>query len=174
VAASFSDSAGIVAYADHLAILDSQMAVIARQPISHPALVGITAGPETAIAWFADTSTLLFPNGESFSSVECQNLPSGAVWSVTRSGRRAVLQFDDGQATVSLDTGNLIDYRATPGDAKESIARAVAQNKADISIERMSRRYLHVSSRTSKSTWVLQGDDSQDRVWELPAAKEQQ
>lgn len=174
VAASFSDSGGLVAFADRLVLLDSQMAVIGQQPISHSAMVGITAGPETAVAWIADASTLLFWDGESFSSVEVQNLPSGKVWSLTRSGERAVLQFEDGQATVSLETGNLIDYRVVPDGPKASIAQAVGQNKADINVERMSDRYIHVSSRTDHRTWVLRGNDTQGRVWELPAAKEQQ
>ncbi len=173
VSASFSSSASIVAFTDRIAVFDATLTLIAEQPITDPALVGISGDADTAIAWIAKTSSAIYWTRSGFVSVELQNLPAGKVWSIRKTGHTAVLLFADQQATVSLDTGNLIDCYTIPGGTAAAIAQATGQKADDLTVEQMGDRYIHVFSRADWRTWVLRAPGSGD-AWELPAAKDSQ
>lgn len=169
--ASFSSSSGLVAFSDRILLLDRNMATLATQPIEGNAITSVTAGANTAIAWISDKSVLWFWTGSAFASVAVQNLPSGMVLSVRRTGVQATLLYADKTATVSLETGNLIDCREVSDATLASVEKATGVNSPDLVIEQMNDLYVHVSSHSDNRTWVIRADGL-GRAWELPAAKE--
>jgi hypothetical protein len=165
--AAFSGTAGIIAFPDRLVLLDNTFAQVGQQAITGPAIVSVDGDADGAIAWLPRQKTLSFWTGNAFASVEPQGLPEGEVWSVRRTGLEAILLVGNQQATISLETGNLIDCHVVPETQREAIAKSTGQNATDLVIERMNAKYLHVSSRTGARTWVV---TNESRIWELPAA----
>jgi hypothetical protein len=172
--ASFSDKAGIIAYQDHVAVMDADLNVLGERALSGPVIVGIIDAVSTAVAWLPETKTLLFWNGKDFSETRTAGIPDGVIWSIQRHGDQAVLMSVDLQITVNINTGNLIDCRAFAADELRLAAKAVGQNTNDLTLERMSSGFAHVLSRSDARSWVLPTTvlhGSEERIWELPAAR---
>lgn len=167
--ASFSDAGGMVAYPDRIALLDATLTEIGAAPIRNPALVSISGDAMTAVAWVPKDSSLLYWTGTAFAVTVPQNLPDAPVIAVRRSGNQAMLLFKDQEATVSLETGNLLDCHGIVNELPQRVSDATGQKPSDLTIEQMSNGLIHILSRADARTWVMRAG-AEGPAWELPAA----
>lgn len=122
-AVAFSDAAGLWASADQIQLLDRSRKTIASYPAGDPSpLLGITAGPETAVVWLPASKTLLTwrANGFLATEIDASCLP-GKVTSVSFASPRKVRLLVQGSGgvvsavLVSASDGSVYSVDVLPG-----------------------------------------------------------
>jgi hypothetical protein len=187
-----------VATRDAVHLLSADGKPIGRFAIGDPkALVNIEDDVSSAIAWLPETQSLLYWDGRAFQQVSLPSAVSGRVTSVRRDGSRALLLIlENGgvsETAVSLSSGNTLSEMFLPGvdtpafregefvlfpsaaglevegpDGRRSLAIAAA---SDLSIERLAKHWLHLSSATSSRHWALNIAPGTLQLFELPAVQ---
>jgi hypothetical protein len=193
---SFSAEGGIVAAAGAIHLLNADGNQIGVLPTTETqSLVNIETGISSAIAWLPLTNSLLYWDGGAFRRSALSTPLSGRVTSVRRDGERALLLvLQDGSVTetaISLSSGNTVSEMFLPGvegpafregefvlfqsaagleiegpDGRRSLAIA---SSPDLSIERMTAHWLHLSSGASRRHWALHIANGALQLLELPA-----
>jgi|GEM_PF-2493590 len=200
-AISFSDSGGLVSRAGHIQLLGRDASVIAEYDSSEAApVLNMDGGLTTAIAWLPSRHALLYWNGKSFVVTPLTSAISENVTSLRVQGGHSanlLLAGADGnvlEATVSLESGNLISINPLPGvkapafqqgsfvvfhdregleiQAADGALRTFPLPASDLSIERMSSDWLHLASISMKRDWALHLSGSALNLSQLPAPNE--
>jgi hypothetical protein len=193
---SFSEAGGIVATsgAVHLLNVDGKPIGEFATAETRP-LVNIDSDVSSATAWLPETNSLLYWDGSSFQQVVLPSPLSGRVTGLRRDGGRAVLLvFENGgvsETAISLSSGNTLSEVLLPSvngpafregefilfpsetgleiegpEGRRSLAVAAA---SDLSIERLSTQWLHLSSAASGHHWALHITNGTLQLLELPA-----
>lgn len=195
-AISFSDLGGLLSAAGRITLVDSRLSVVAEcDSLEKAPLLNMDGGLRSAIAWLPSRQALLHWNGESFVLTRVNGAVLNRVTSVRVESRTsAKLLFSEGdavfEALVSLKTGDLISMSPLPGiqapayqqgsfvlfrdkngleiESAGEATRTIALQAADLTFERMSSDWLHLSSSTTGQNWVLHLDSQIARLAELP------
>lgn len=197
-AISFSDFGGLVSSGGQIQLIAANGSVVGKYDSGEALpLLNIDGKLTSAIAWLPSHEALLHWNGKSFVVVQ---LPSGSlsgkVSCVRKSGTSAAKmlvtdqQANVSEATISLETGNLISLDPLPGvrgaafqqysfvvfrdsdglkiEAADGSVRVLPFAATDLSIERMSSDWLHLSSPSMNRDWALHLNSTTLGLSELP------
>jgi len=201
---SFSDFGGLVAVNGRIQLVGVRGALVAEYNAhERKPLLNIDRDLTTAIAYLPSREALLRWNGKALILIQLTrgSFP-GTVTSVEAIGAREAKLLTttrDGnvsELTMSLDTGQLMSVKFLPGiqgpaflyhgfvifrgghgfevEAPNGNRRAIALPPKDLTIERMSSEWMHLTSSTTKQDWALQLNGSTLRLSELPAAPAQE
>jgi hypothetical protein len=197
-AISFSDAGGLLATGAHIQLIGPSLSVLAEYESSESKpLLNIDGGLTTAIVWLPSEHALLRWNGKSFISTEVKTSLPGRVTCVRVHNPNVakLLLVEAGgvvsEATISLDTGHLIGLDILPGVAAPAFAqhsfilfhsdrgleiksangalRTLPVSAPDLTFERMSSDWVHLSSAATKQNWVLHLNERTLELSELPA-----
>jgi hypothetical protein len=198
-AASFSDFGGLVVVKGKIQLISRRGFVIAeyfaneRKP-----LLDVSGGLTTAIAYLPTREALLHWSGKSFvlTQLEAGSF-SGTATSVQMHGAHtARLLATTARGTVSeiaisLENGQLTSVKFLPGirgpaflqqnlvlfhdkqglevEAPDGNRRTVAFPSRDYMVERMSSDWLHLTSPSTKQSWVVHLNNTALHVSEMPS-----
>lgn len=199
-AISFSDSGGLISRGGHILLTARDASVIADYDSGETApVLNLDGALATAIAWLPTHHALLHWNGKSFVLMP---VTSGIFEKVTSlrmlspNSARLLLATADSilEATISLDTGFLISINPLPDvrgpavqqhsflvfhdqqgleiAAADGTLRTLSLPESDLTIERMSSDWLHLSSATTKRDWALHLTNTAVHLSQLPAPRE--
>ena len=200
-AVSFSDLGGLISRGGRIRLVGRDASVIAEYDSTETApVLNVDGDLTTAIAWLPSRHALLHWNGKSFvltslTSAISENVNSLRVQSpnsaklLVTAGDRSVLE-----ATVSLDTGDLVAMNPLPGvhapaflqhsfvvfhdhegleiESSDGVIRTISLSASDLTIERMSSDWLHLSSAATKQDWALHLSSAALNLSQLPAPRE--
>lgn len=150
--ASFSDTGGLVAIPGEIDLIRLDGSVVGkyRTDETQPVL-NISSGLTSATIYLRSSHTLLHWNGTSFDSADGES--SDPVF------RQASFHvFSDGQG---------LEVQAADGTV-----RTLPITATDVKMERMSDRWVHLSSATAHRDWALLLTDTEMQLSELPAPQE--
>ncbi len=197
-AISFSDFGGLVSTGGHIQLIRADGSVAAEYDSGEALpLLNVDGKLTSAIAWLPSHEALLHWNGKSFVQTQVAGgSVSGKISCVRKSGTDlAKMLVTDGngdvsEATISLDTGNLTSLDPLPGvrgaafqqhsfvvfrdaeglkiEAADGSVRAMPFAATDLSVERMSSDWLHLSSASANRDWALHLNSSGLNLSELP------
>ncbi len=198
-AISFSDSGGLVFKDGNIQLLSADGQVVSTYDSGEPsALLNVDGDLTTAIAWLPVRQALLHWTGKSFVFTEVHGIDSSGVVSSVRkaSSNIAKLLITEAggnvcEATVSLETGELISLDVVPGvrgpafqqdaftvfhdeqgleiQSASGSMRTLPLSANDLTFERMSSDWVHVSSASTKRHWALHLNNQVLTLSELPA-----
>jgi hypothetical protein len=199
-AVSFSGSGGLVSTNGRVELVTPDGTILGQYDSSETTpLLNIESDLETAVAWLPAHHVLLHWNGQGFSATQVEDAPSGAVTSVQLASPNSakLLVMDSGkqvfEATISLETGNLISSDVLPGvqgpafrqhsfvvfhdsqgleiESPTGDRRTLPLEASDISIERMSSDWLHLYSQATDQHWALHLSRTVLNLSALPAPR---
>ncbi len=200
-AISFSDSGGLVSRGGKIQLVRRDGSVVTEHDSGETApVLNIDGDLTTAIAWLPSRHALLHWNGRSFvltplTSAISENVTSLHVQSAHSA--KLLLATPDGhvlEATVSLDTGDLMSINPLPGvrapavqqysflvfhdkrgleiQSADGTLRSISLPASDLTIERMSSDFLHLVSSATQRSWVLHLTAASLNLSLLPALPE--
>lgn len=198
-AISFSDTAGLIAKDGQIRLFGPGLKLISEYDSGENApLLNVDGDLSSAIAWLPAHHALLHWSGKAFilTDVVASDLP-GQVTSVrVRTPDTAALLIRESdesvsEATVSLISGDLVSLSLVPGvmggafyqnsfyvfhdrgelkvTSRQGPARTFPLVAGDLSFERMSSDWLHLSSASTGRNWILHLTNSAMELSELPA-----
>ncbi len=198
-AISFSDSGGLIAKAGHIQLVAVDGSIISAYDSGETsALLNVDGALTTAIAWLPGQHALVRWSGKSFILIEAHGIDSSGVVSSVRKASANIAKLlitgpsgDVCEATVSLETGELISLDSVPGikgpafqqhsfvishdqqgleiQSADGSVRMIPLSANDLTFERMSSDWVHVSSASSKQHWALHLTGDVLTLSELPA-----
>ena len=196
--ASFSDRAGLTAANGRIELIKTDGTRIGEYE-SHEAspVLNVDGDAASAIAWLPSDHAILRWTGASFQLYPLSPLEGRVTSLKATSPDRAQLLVlnEDGstsRATVTLSTGELVSLDAVPGTSGPAFAQQAAvisqeQNRLvvetanglrqplpvpeDVTIERMSTGWLHLSSATTNRHWALHVSGPQIELFVLPGVR---
>ena len=197
-AISFSDSAGLVSRAGNIQLIAHDGSVIGEYNSAETApVLNVDRDLKTAIAWLPSRHALLHWNGTCFelSPVTDADL-TGTVTSLRLENSQTASLLITGnngdvfEASVSLETGNLISLNLLPGvrgsafrqdsflifedqqgleiESPNGSIRSLPLAAADLTFERMSSDWLHLSSASARRDWALHLNATSLSLSQLP------
>lgn len=202
-ALSFSDFGGLVAANGHIQLVGPRGALVGQyNSHERKPLLNVDGDLTTAIAYLPSREALLRWKGRSFVLIQLSRAAfSGTVTSVQAMGAHEAKLLattrngNVSEVTVSLDTGQLTSVKFLPGiqgpayfhhafvifrgkhglevEAPDGSRRTVALTPKDLTIDRMSSDWLHLTSSTAKQDWALHLNSATLQLSELPAAPAQ-
>lgn len=199
LAAAFSDRAGLVLVTGQLELTSLDGRVIGSYPSSETsAILDISNGPDTAIAWLPATGTFVRWNGSRF---------VGSTLDVSRlAGRvRAIRLLDSSHVgllvvngetledvCVSIADGAPVRSEALPGGSESAFQagsfllfhdasglelrepdgrlHTLSIPQRDLAFEKSGKDWLHIRSESAGRQWMLHLDAHHPTLSELPAA----
>jgi hypothetical protein len=196
---SFSDQGGLLAKNGRIQLLGPDLKVVAEYDSGESApLLNIDGDLRTAIAWLPTERALLYWDGKSFALAQTndQLLSHVLALRVGNSKTAKLLILEQGgavsSATVSLESGNLLALNFLPGvqrsvfeqhsfllfqdrdgleiQAPDGKVRTIPISVPDLSFERISSDWLHLTSPSAKQDWLLHLNRSTLAISQLPAA----
>ncbi len=202
-AASFSDRAGLIAWHGTIRLVAPNGAVEGVYQSGEPEpILNVDSTSATAIAWLPRTQAILRWTGSEFRLYPVSpGTLNGRVTSIRAAGtdraEMLVLNPDNSnsRATVELSSGNLTSVDTVPGVKGPAFAqkaaivfrdnqklavetadglRHILPVSGDVSIERMSTEWLHLSSAGTNQRWALHLAGSQVQLFVLPNALNQE
>ncbi|MGI9072076.1 MAG: hypothetical protein ACR2JB_12380 [Bryobacteraceae bacterium] len=198
-AVSFSDFGGLVAVNGHIQLMDRRGSVLSEYDSHDlKPLLNIDGDLTTAIAYLPSREALLHWSGKSFVLTQLASGSfSGTATSVQMHGARfaRLLGTTTGgevsEITISLDSGQPISVKFLPGiqgpaflhhafvifhdkqglevEAPDGSRRTVSVAARNLVIERMSSDWLHLTSPSTKQSWVLHLNNTDLQLSEMPA-----
>lgn len=184
-AASFSDEVGLVAVNGQIQLIKPDFTVIGEYDSADSRiLVNVDTGPGSAIAWLPTSQSLVHWNGAEFAVTSVVGLdPSMRVTAVRvqRRGRAQFLLMERDrsvfEASVSLETGNVLSLRVLPGVYGHALwqassilfedANGLELMGPDGSVQTLGVTARDVEFARMSSTWILVSSRSQGRIWAL-------
>jgi hypothetical protein len=201
-AISFSDAGGLVSIAGQIQLLNASGAVVGEYNSGERSPVLNMDGDFTmAIAWLPSRSAIAYWNGQSFVTVEVASgsLP-GKVTSIQMLNTAAAKMLaSDGSGNVfavlvSLGTGQITSVNLLPGikgpafqqysfvvshdadglhiEAPNGTVRTLPLVAAEVTFERMSSDWVHLSSAATAQDWALHLNATALQLSQLPAPRE--
>jgi hypothetical protein len=201
-AISFSDAGGLVSIAGRIQLLNSSGAVVGEYDSAERSpVLNIDGDLTTAVAWLPSRSSIAHWNGQSFVTAEVASggLP-GKVTSVQiLNGTTAKLLASDAAGNVfavlvSLGTGQITSVNVLPGikgpafqqysfvvsadgsglhiEAPNGAIRTLPLGAANVTFERMSSDWVHVSSAATGQDWALHLNATALHLSQLPVPRE--
>jgi hypothetical protein len=194
-AASFSETAGIIATRSAVLLLDATGRIIGHWTIADAgATVGIEGDPFSAIAWLPKSSSVLTWDGGNFQQTAVADPPRGRVLSVRRDSAQAYLLAIDETGSVSeygisLVSGEIVSQLYLPGVTgavmplgssllfaetgglalrTDAGTQSFPLSGSGLAMERMSGNWAHVTAANSAKTWAVHLIGSEVRIYELP------
>lgn len=198
-AASFSDFGGLVAVKGHIQLISRRGFVIGQYYANErKPLLDVSGALTTAIAYLPGREALLHWSGKSFvlTQLEAGGF-SGTATSVQMHGAHAARLLattprgNVSEITISLENGQLTSVKFLPGirgpaflqqnfvlfhdkqglevEAADGNRRTLAFSSRDFSVERMSSDWLHLTSPSTKQSWVVHLNNSALHVSEMPS-----
>ncbi|MGA8029015.1 MAG: hypothetical protein WB992_17890 [Bryobacteraceae bacterium] len=200
-AVSFSDFGGLISRGGHIQLIRRDGSLIADCDCGEAApVLNIDGTLTTAIAWLPSRQALLHWNGKSFVLTQLTSAISEYVTSlrIQDPNSATLLLLTIGgkilEATVSLETGNLMSMNPLPEirgpallqhsfivfhdragleiKAADGALRTLSFPIGDLTIERMSSDWLHLSSATTRQDWALHLSNVSLHLSQLPALRE--
>lgn len=194
-AASFSDAGGILSADTRLYIVSASGVVLADKTGADNAIVGIEDSLATAAAYLPDSNTLVHFDRQHFETISLAAPLPGRVLSLRAERHTASLLIENegavSEVNVSLASGNLLSENFLPGvagpaaylhdsivyvdrdgleirTAGGSIRTLPGLASTQISFERMSGSWLHITCAATGQQWALNVSAKRLQLSELP------
>jgi hypothetical protein len=201
-AISFSDTGGLVSIAGQIQLLNASGAVIGEyDSAEHSPVLNIDGDFTTAVAWLPSRSSVAYWNGQSFVTAEVASgsLP-GKVTSIQMANAATAKMLASDAAgnvfavVVSLGNGQITSVNFLPGikgpafqqhsfivshdanglhiEAPNGTVRTLPFAAAEVTFERMSSDWVHLSSTATAQDWALHLNATALHLSQLPAPRE--
>lgn len=196
-AVSFSDSGGLLSKSGHIQLIAPSGKILAEYDSGESMpILNVDGDLTSAIAWLPTQYALLHWNGKSFVTTNVNAPLFGRVTALRVSNSKTaclLLAEPNGvvsEAAISLDTGNLVGLNVLPGVAAPAFAqqgfvlfhdehgleiasgsgapRTLPLPASDLTFERMSSDWLHLTSPATKQNWALHLTKTVLELSELP------
>lgn len=201
-AASFSDAGGLVSIAGQIQLLNSSGAVVGEYDSAERSpVLNIDGGFTTAGAWLPSRSSIAYWNGQSFVTAEVARggLPGNITSVRILNGTSARMLANDAGGNVfavlvSLGTGQITSVNVLPGvkgpafqqysfvvsadasglhiEAPNGTIRTLPVVAVNMTFERMSSDWVHVSSAATGQDWALHLNATTLHLSQLPVPRE--